>query len=42
MSGFSRAVAFVLAQDGGYVNDPHDAGGETRYGISKRRQSGRG
>lgn len=36
MSAFDRAVAFVLAQEGGYVNDPHDPGGETRYGISKR------
>ena len=37
MSNFDRAVSFVFAQEGGYVNDPHDAGGETRYGISKRR-----
>ena len=37
MSSFDRAVSFVLAQEGGYVNDQHDAGGETRYGISKRR-----
>jgi lysozyme family protein len=22
--------------EGGYVNDPHDPGGETKYGISKR------
>jgi lysozyme family protein len=37
MSSFERALMFVLAQEGGYVNDPHDPGGETRYGISKRR-----
>lgn len=33
---FDRAVEFVLAQEGGYVNDPNDPGGETKYGISKR------
>ncbi len=33
---FDRAVALVLAHEGGYVNDPRDPGGETRYGISKR------
>lgn len=36
MSTFERALLFVLAQEGGYVNDLHDPGGETRYGISKR------
>lgn len=30
------AVEFVLRHEGGYVNDPADPGGETRYGISKR------
>lgn len=34
--GFDRAVAFVLDREGGYVNDPKDRGGETKYGISKR------
>lgn len=33
---FRTAVAFVLQQEGGYVNDPRDPGGETKYGISKR------
>ena len=33
---FDRAVALVLKHEGGYVNDPRDPGGETRYGISKR------
>jgi len=33
---FERALAFVLAKEGGYVNDPSDPGGETNYGISKR------
>ncbi|MGE5552814.1 MAG: glycoside hydrolase family 108 protein [Betaproteobacteria bacterium] len=33
---FRRAVEIVLAHEGGYVNDPADPGGETKYGISKR------
>lgn len=33
---FNRAVEFVLEQEGGYVNDPNDPGGETKFGISKR------
>ena len=33
---FNRAVNIVLEMEGGYVNDPRDPGGETRYGISKR------
>lgn len=36
MDYFDRCVTFVLKQEGGYVNDPHDAGGETNFGISKR------
>lgn len=36
MSAFDRALAFVLAEEGGHVNDPRDAGGETKYGISAR------
>lgn len=36
MNDFKKAVEFVLKHEGGYVNDPHDAGGETNYGISKR------
>lgn len=31
-----KALEFVLKWEGGYVNDPDDAGGETKYGISKR------
>lgn len=33
---FLHAVEFVLANEGGYVNDPNDPGGETKYGITKR------
>jgi len=34
---FTHAVAFVLGKEGGYVNDPTDKGGETKYGISDKR-----
>jgi len=30
------SVETVLGSEGGYVNDSHDPGGETKYGISKR------
>jgi len=33
---FELAITFVLKWEGGYVNDPHDPGGETKFGISKR------
>lgn len=33
---FNEAIEKVLVHEGGYVNDPNDAGGETKYGISKR------
>ena len=35
---FEDAVRFTLRPDieGGYVNDPRDPGGETKFGISKR------
>ena len=36
MNDFKKAVEFVLKHEGGYVNDPQDAGGETKFGISKR------
>ena len=35
-SDFMDAVTQVLIDEGGYVNDPADPGGETKYGISKR------
>lgn len=31
-----QSLQFVLKWEGGYVNDPKDPGGETKYGISKR------
>ncbi len=33
---FLKAVEHTLEFEGGYVNDPVDPGGETKYGISKR------
>lgn len=33
---FDDAVALILEHEGGYVDDPRDPGGATRYGISKR------
>ena len=33
---FNEIIEQVLKHEGGYVNDPHDAGGETNFGIAKR------
>lgn len=33
---FDEAVEIILEFEGGYVNDPKDPGGETKFGISKR------
>ena len=35
-NAFERAVAATLKREGGYVHDPDDPGGETKFGISKR------
>lgn len=32
----SPIIDFILRHEGGYVNDPDDPGGETKFGISKR------
>lgn len=37
---FEQAVAFLFEQEGGYVNDPSDPGGVTKFGISKRSYPG--
>ena len=34
--GFEKAIKEVLKHEGKYVHDPHDRGGETNFGISKR------
>lgn len=36
-SKFEMAIDFVLPAEGGYINDPVDPGGETNFGISKRK-----
>jgi lysozyme family protein len=36
MADFEIAIPKVIKHEGGYVNDPKDSGGETKYGISKR------
>ncbi len=36
MVDFSTAAARTLGSEAGYVNDPKDPGGETKWGISKR------
>jgi lysozyme family protein len=35
-ANFEKSVAIILENEGGYVNNPKDPGGETKYGISKR------
>ena len=36
MTIFDKAFDLVIGAEGGYVNDPKDPGGETKYGISKK------
>ena len=36
MKNFKEIIEQVLEHEGGYVNDPKDLGGETKYGITKR------
>ena len=36
MTAFDIAINRLLGNEGGYVNDPNDPGGETKWGISKR------
>ncbi len=33
---FDAAFEKIIGSEGGYVNDPQDPGGETKFGISKR------
>lgn len=37
MDKFYTFIERILSHEGGYVNHPHDPGGETKWGISKRR-----
>ncbi|NNI07714.1 glycoside hydrolase family 108 protein [Pasteurella multocida] len=34
LSDFNKAFDRVIQYEGGYVNDPRDAGGETKFGIT--------
>lgn len=34
MSALDDVIARVIVREGGYVNDPNDAGGPTKYGIT--------
>ena len=34
-TNFDDSFARVIQSEGGYVNDPHDAGGETNLGVTK-------
>ena len=36
MTKFDDIIEVILEHEGGYVNDPKDLGGETKYGITKR------
>src|SRR5260221_3104130 len=36
MTNFEQAMARLFPFEGGYVDDPEDPGGETKYGICKR------
>ncbi len=36
MTTFDEAFNFTIGNEGGYVNDPYDKGGETKWGISQR------
>jgi len=36
MADFNQAIEKTLVNEGGYVDDPSDAGGETKFGISKK------
>lgn len=33
---FNNCIEIILKHEGGYVNNPKDSGGETKYGIIKR------
>ncbi len=40
MTNYDTAINRLLGNEGGYVNDPNDPGGETKWGISKRSYPG--
>jgi len=36
MADFNQAIQKTLVHEGGYVNNPHDKGGPTKYGITQK------
>jgi len=36
LNNFEAAFSLVVGIEAGYVNDPQDPGGETKFGVSKR------
>lgn len=40
MTAFDEAFRIVVGHEGGYVDDPKDPGGRTKYGISQRAHPG--
>ena len=38
MANFEKAYRLIIANEGGYVNDPDDPGGETYKGIARKKQ----
>ena len=36
MAALDKMLEWIIRMEGGYVNDPVDPGGETKYGISKK------
>lgn len=36
MANFAEAQPHIIRNEGGYVNDPHDSGGETYRGITRK------
>ena len=34
-NNFDQCLAFVLKEEGGFSNDPHDPGGVTNFGVTK-------
>lgn len=36
VDNFKKSLKFTLKWEGGYINDPSDPGGETKWGISKK------
>lgn len=40
MSDINQSIRKTLVHEGGYVNNPHDTGGATKYGITQKDMPG--